>query len=88
MLKILLTRQSRKFIDTLPAKQFRQIVTKVISLSSDPEPLDSIHIKGYPYRRADIGEYRIIYRVADDCLHVAIICKRNDSQVYKILKRK
>ena len=51
----------------------------------DPEPPDSSLI-GYPYRRADIGEYRIVYRVEGDCLKVALIGKRNDDEVYRQLK--
>jgi mRNA interferase RelE/StbE len=55
---------------------------------ADPEPGDSIRMVGYPYRRADIGEYRIVYRVDSDCLKVAVIGKRNDSDGYEQLKRK
>jgi mRNA interferase RelE/StbE len=36
----------------------------------------------------DCGEYRIIYRLDDDVLRIALIGKRNDDQVYEIFKRK
>ena len=52
----------------------------------DPEPPDSSPLVGYPYRRADIGEYRIVYRVEEDCLKVALTGKRNDDEVYRQLK--
>jgi len=52
----------------------------------DPEPTESSQLIGYPYRRADIGEYRIVYRVEEDCLKVALVGKRNDDEVYRQLK--
>jgi len=39
--------------------------------------------------RADIGEYRLIYKTQDDrqLLLIAIIGKRNDDHVYKLFQR-
>jgi len=50
-------------------------------------PPDSEHLTGFPYRRASIGEYRIIYRVEEETLRIPLIHKRNDDEVYKRLKR-
>lgn len=86
MLKLDITKQVLKFFRSLPAKQYRQVFNKVLALMEDPEPPDSSSLIGYPYRRADIGEYRIIYRVEGDCLKVALIGKRNDDEVYRQLK--
>jgi len=88
VLKLDLTHQSKKFVGKLPPKQFRQVVNKVLELMANPEPPDSIHMEGYPFKRVDIGEYRIVYRVEGDCVNVACIGKRNDDEVYKLLKRK
>ncbi len=55
---------------------------------ANPEPHDSKELKGYPYRRADIGEYRIVFRVEGDVLKIAVVGKRNDSDVYKKLTRR
>lgn len=74
-------------MDGLPPKQCKQVVRKILSLMEEPMPTDSINLAGYPYRRADIGEYRIIYRVENDLLKVALVGKRNDDEVYKKLKR-
>jgi len=83
-----LTYDAFGFLKTLPAKQFRQVVTKAFELMANPEPQDSKPLIGYEYRRADIGEYRIVYRFDRDLLYVALIGKRNDSDIYKRLKRK
>jgi mRNA interferase RelE/StbE len=40
------------------------------------------------YKKVDSGEYRIVYRVSDEekTIYVILIEKRNDDEVYKILK--
>ncbi len=82
-----MTKAARSFLSTLPAKQFRQVANKVFPLMENPTPPDSIAMTGYPYRRADIGEYRIIYRLEEQCLNLCLIGKRNDDDVYRRLKR-
>ena len=86
MLKLQLTRDAQKFLDTLPPKQFRQVVQKVFTLLADPRPHDSKELKGYPFLRTDIGEYRIIYDVQnDETLRLIRLGKRNDDEVYRKL---
>lgn len=87
MLKLDITKQTKKFLETLPPKQFRQVVNKILELITNPEPKDSIKLKGYPFRRTDIGEYRIIYRLEKDCIKIAYAGKRNDDETYRVLKR-
>ena len=85
MLKLSISKRARKFLDDLPAKQFRQIVKKVFSLQEDPRPHDTEQLKGYPFLRNDVGEYRIIYDVQENTLRLILIGKRNDDDVYKQL---
>ena len=89
-LKIKPSRDTEKSLADLPAKQFRQIMLKVLKLLSNPMPNDvkKIVLNGISYLRVDIGEYRIIYRVKDGTLYLVLINKRNDDEVYKALKRK
>ena len=87
MLKLNITKQAIKFFRLLPAKPYRQVFNKILALMEDPGPPDSSPLIGYPYRRADIGEYRIIYRVEEDCLKVALVGKRNDDEIYLQLSR-
>lgn len=88
MYKLDLTEAVGKFLQKLPAKRFRQIVTTIFRLKEQPELHNSKHLIGYSeYRRVDIGEYRIIYRVDDGTVKICVIGKRNDSEVYKQFKR-
>ena len=73
-------------MDTLPPKQFRQIVRKIMSLVEDSRPADSKAIKGFSFRSVSVGEYRIIYREEGDCIKIYSSGKRNDDAIYKILK--
>ena len=85
-----LSRDARDFIEKLPHKHAKQVLLKVLDLCRNPEPPDSSLLKGSDerYRRADIGEYRIIYRVAGDTLEVLLIGKRNDDEVYRRFSRR
>jgi len=88
MYKLDITKSAGKFISKLQAKQYRQVVSTILKLRENPVPHDSKQLIGSPeYRRADIGEYRIIYRVDADIVKIAVVGKRNDSEVYKKFDR-
>lgn len=87
MLKLNLAKRGGKFLKNLPPKQAKQIAQKIMALREDPLPKDSKKLVGSPYLRADIGEYRIVYFVEKDVLHVVLVGKRNDGKVYKELNR-
>lgn len=88
MLKINLSKDAARFLQKLPPKHGKQIAERLQMLMADPEALPSAELKGYaPYRRAASGEYRIIFFVEGDTLFVPMIGKRNDDEVYQLLKR-
>ena len=82
-----ITHDSLKFLRTLDPRQFRQVVTALFRLLQDPELHDSVSLSGFPFRRVDIGEYRIIYHVDGEVLRVPLVGKRNDDDVYRRLRR-
>ena len=90
MLKPDLSHDALKFLRGLPPKQSRQIALRIHGLCHDPEPHDSMMLKGAlsDYRRVDAGEYRIICIVEGDLLRIALIGKRNDGDVYRRIRRK
>ena len=85
MLRLNLTNAALSFLDGLAGKQFKQVVNTLFNLLKNPTPQDSSLLKGYPYRRVDFGEYRIVYQVQGEDLQVLVIGKRNDDDVYKKL---
>lgn len=87
MLKLDIDERTVKFIEKRPPKHRGQIYRKLDSLCENPHPPDSKQLGGYSLLRADIGEYRITYRVEQSFLCVYLVGKRNDDEVYKRLKR-
>jgi mRNA-degrading endonuclease RelE of RelBE toxin-antitoxin system len=88
MLQINLSKEAERFLRKIPAKHGKQIAERLNSLLQDPESLPSTELKGYaPFRRARSGEYRIISYVENETLFVPLIGKRNDDEVYQLLKR-
>lgn len=88
MLAIDLSVASEKYIKSLPPKHRRQIAEKIFKIAEDPCPPDASPLHGYKtYYRADVGEYRIVYRFSVVVLRVTLIGKRNDDDVYRRLGR-
>ena len=88
MLEVDLKPRARKFIEILPPKHKRQVKDRILALLENPNPSDSKKLLGYEnYLRADIGEYRIIYRYSKTQVTVVLIGKRNDDEVYRIAQR-
>ncbi|MEK6627530.1 MAG: type II toxin-antitoxin system RelE/ParE family toxin [Bdellovibrionota bacterium] len=87
-LRIDIAKDVGKFLKKIPKKHSSQIAKKIISLSENPKAQDVSDLKGYGFKRADQGEYRIIFDVKDETLYVILVGKRNDDEVYKKLSRK
>jgi mRNA interferase RelE/StbE len=88
MLKLDIAEKAKAFIKKRQLKHQKQIVAKIQNLREDPFPSDSKSLKGsLDYKRADVGEYRIIYRVKGDTLIVAMVGKRNDDEVYRRFRK-
>lgn len=85
MLKLQLTKDAFKTLDGLPPKQFRQIVNKIFKLLEQPHPHDTKQLKGFPFLRNDIGEYRLVYDLKEDTLRLIAVGKRNDKEIYRQL---
>lgn len=81
-------------------KHLGQIARKLDALSVTPLPHDARPIEGQVYKdggwnfyRVDVGEYRIVYDLDESgqvltIITVAVIGRRNDDAVYRLLKRR
>lgn len=52
-------------------------------LAQDPRPPASRPLKGRPGRRVRVGDYRIIYTVADDVLLVVVVTLGHRREMYE-----
>ena len=87
MLGIRFARAAQKALARLPDEHKRQVAAKIQNLRTDPLPHDSAPMKGKSYRRVDIGEYRVIYRVEGEELLIAAAGRRNDDAIYREFER-
>ena len=88
MLKIKISKAAHKFLKKRPEKHQKQIALKINEIRRGGGSHDSKKLKGSPYLRADVGEYRLIYEIEENVLLlVVLIGKRNDGDVYKKLER-
>jgi len=60
-----------------------QIAPRLESLAQDPRPHDSIKLKGSPYYRFDVGNYRVVYEVDYDARRVSILTIGDRKNVYR-----
>ncbi|ABE05272.1 cytotoxin [Rickettsia bellii] len=87
MREIVLEKRVIKTLERYPEKHQRQVKNKILSLMENPIPNNSKLLVGYPhFHRCDIEEYRIIYNFNESTIYVILVGKRNDSEVYKLLK--
>jgi len=82
-----LSKKAHDFIKKMQHKHATQVLFKILDLCGNPVPPDSIKLED-GYRRADIGEYRIIYRVDGNVLEISLIGKRNDGEIYQRFSRR
>lgn len=87
MLEIRADKAVTEFISTVPAKHAEQLVRKMEMLQVRPYPPNSKLLKGIRMYRVRSGVYRIIYRVEEEVVHIYLIGKRNDDEVYRLLNR-
>lgn len=86
MPQVRISKRAAKDQRRFPPKHRRQIAVKIAQLKETPTPADSETLTGYPYRRVDVGEYRIVYAIEGDEVLILRTGKRNDGEVYRNLK--
>lgn len=87
-MKLEISKSALDFVFTLDAKPFRQVMRKALMLLAMPQANDAQLLKGYDQIwRADVGEFRIIYRFDQETIEIFLIGRRNDDAVYRALER-
>lgn len=83
-----LSNNARAFLDHLQPKQFKQVANRVFALQREPYPTDCKHLSGHTgFRRIDVGEFRVCYRVDGTAIQIAVVGRRNDDAAYRELDR-
>ena len=53
----------------LQAEQYRRVLSAILDLLADPEPLHSAAVEGTHYRRLVISKTRVVYAADAKCIH-------------------
>lgn len=89
MLKIRFSKDAEKALRHVHPKHQRQMALKIAELRQSKGMIpDEKKLKGYPYKRIDVGEYRIIYEIEGGTLSILLVGKRNDDEIYRKFSRK
>jgi mRNA interferase RelE/StbE len=88
-MNLTMTKQALKACQNLDAKQYRQVVSAILGLLTNPEPHDSQQMRGASRgeRRLDVGEYRVVYAIAGETIEILVVGKRNGDEVYRLWER-
>jgi len=67
----------------LPADIHRRIVAKIESLGANPRPSGAIKLTGREVYRIRVGDYRVVYGIADEKLVVLIVEVGHRREIYR-----
>ncbi|MBU4311426.1 MAG: type II toxin-antitoxin system RelE/ParE family toxin [Candidatus Omnitrophica bacterium] len=83
MYKIQIIPSAIKDLDRLDKKFFDQIKKRILALSSNPRPVNSLKLTNEQGYRIRNGDYRILYRIDDTDKLVYIYRIKHRKDVYK-----
>ena len=80
--KIRVKRSAQKELEAIGTKkERRRIVSAIAALAADPRPVGCKKLSASEYYRIRIGDYRVVYEIADSVLTILVIkvAHRRDS---------
>lgn len=78
-----ITRTARKALDRIERPQRRRIEATIADLATDPRPHGSIKLTGLDAYRVRVGNYRVVYTVADAVLTVTVVKVGHRGSIYR-----
>ena len=82
--RIEIKRSAAKEIAALPEREQRRVVRAIEGLAAEPRPAGGRKlVGGQEAYRLRIGDYRIVYRIADRVLTVFVVRVRHRRGVYR-----
>ena len=83
--RVLIKPSAAKEIEAVDQKKDRQrIVARILALADEPRPMGCEKLTGASGRyRIRVGQYRVIYSIADDALLVLVVRVADRKDVYR-----
>lgn len=83
MYKIRILPQAQKDFDCLQGKIFNNLKNKIMQLSINPRPANSLKLTNEEGYRIRIGDYRVLYRIEDVSKEIFIYRIKHRREVYR-----
>ncbi|MFN8497055.1 MAG: type II toxin-antitoxin system RelE/ParE family toxin [Anaerolineae bacterium] len=84
--RIVIQKRAQKVIDRLTPDLIRRIYAELNQLAQDPRHPGTRPVEGTEFRRARVGDWRIIYAVEDEELVVLVVKIAPRGDVYRNLR--
>lgn len=81
--RILITASAEKEMDILPKDVHKRVCAKILSLKDDPRPPGSRKLHGTEGYRVRVGDYRILYAIADADLSATVYSVAHRREAYR-----
>ena len=81
--QVLISRSAEKDLDALQERIHGKVVSKIACLRRNPRPPDCKRLQKSVGYRVRIGDYRVLYIVADDSHTVTIYAVGHRREVYR-----
>jgi mRNA interferase RelE/StbE len=76
-------RPTQKQLAKIPRPYRDRIINSIRNLAVEPRPDGAKKLAGREGWRIRVGDYRVIYEIRDDQLHVLIVTIRHRREVYR-----
>lgn len=84
MYRLIIKKSARKELDNLPEHLFMKIDKSILSLKENPFPYpQSKKLKGKNKCRLRVGDYRVVYSVAEEQKVITIFRVRHRKDIYR-----
>ena len=84
--QVVIQKRAQKVLDRLTADLVRRIYAELNRLAQDPRHPGTRPVEGTDFRRARVGDWRIIYAIEDDQLVVLVVKIAPRGEVYRHLQ--
>jgi mRNA interferase RelE/StbE len=81
--QIILPKSVQKELNRLPDDIADRVLARLGGLETNPRPPDVKKLKGRDAWRIRVGNYRVIYEIHDQALHIIVITVGHRREVYR-----
>lgn len=84
MYEVFLERSTERDLNRLEADVYRRVIEAIVDLANNPRPPGSRKITGSQSDwRIRVGDYRVVYEIADDRREARVMRVRHRREVYR-----